>query len=78
MAERVIYELRVVKNHEGIWLEFSYPEDGKRIRFSGHHLGKEPTCIPWNVMRDRSRRRMRESLDFLEGLYNELYAGELN
>lgn len=73
MAEKLIYELRVVENPEGIWLETSNPEEGKRTRSSRRLCDMHAMHLPWHRITERSRRRMRKSLDFLEGLYNDLY-----
>jgi hypothetical protein len=73
MAEKLICELRLVKNPEGIWFETSYPEEGKRTESSRKFCDLHTMHLPWHRIKDRSRRRMRKSLDFLEGLYNDLY-----
>jgi hypothetical protein len=73
MADKVIYELRVVRNPEGVWLETIYPEDGKRTRISRLPCDKNILRPRRHRMKDRSHQRMRKSLDFLEGLYNDLY-----
>lgn len=73
MAEKLIYEFRVVRNPEGVWLETSYPEEGRRTRISGMPCDLHAMHPLWHRMKERSRRRTRKSLDFLEGLYNDLY-----
>lgn len=73
MADKVIYELRVVRNPEGVLLEISHPKEGKRTKITGMPCDRHAVSPAWLRMKDRSRRRMRKSLDFLEGLYSDLY-----
>lgn len=73
MAEKLIYELRVVRNPEGVWLETSYPKEGTRTKITEIPCGRYAVHPWWQWMKYRSQRGMRKSLDFLEGLYNDLY-----
>ncbi len=83
MAEKVIFEFRAQRAEEG----YQYEVRRGKKRFTVSKPFERECCPPvfvcfgpgiksqnWSRrIRDDSRRRMRETLDFFEGLYDDLY-----
>lgn len=86
MAEKVIFEFRATRDKDGCAFEFKHGED--HFTLFGPDIW---ACCPAEGIpgesrvervkrsrrsRDRVRRRMRETLDLFERMYDDLFGGE--
>lgn len=90
MAEKVIFEFRARREGDDCVYEIRHPEEGITVqipavkRSAGKTIphpffhGLPCMMVPKRTSRTRkkSRKRMRDTLDFYERIYDELYGGE--
>ena len=83
MAEKVIFELRVRREKDGYGFEVRHGED--HFTLLGLDIGP---CCPLGDMpgesnrqqrdRDKVRHQMRETLDFFEQMYDDLFGEQVS
>lgn len=86
MSDKVIFEFRVKENEAGCGVEFSHGDSRFTVSGPGFSAWCQESgsasvlhhCTPkWSHRKtDEARHHMRETLDFLEQLYGDLFGDE--